>query len=96
MSVLGPAIVQSVAGLSQAEQVAVRDKDRKKTAEPDRKRRPEDAVDIDVDSVQTTEAVRNLKGNADEETAEDRTEQDHYRAQQRKPKPPAPRLDVQG
>ena len=96
MSVLGPALVQSVAGLSQAEQVALRDKDRKKAAAPERKRRPEDAVDIDVDSVQTSEAVRNLKGNADEETAEDRTEQDHYRAQQRKAAGQRPRLDVQG
>lgn len=76
--------------------MAVREKDRKKATEPERKRRPEDAVDIDVDSVQTTEAVRNLKGNADEETAEDRTEQDHYRAQQRKLRAQMPRLDVQG
>lgn len=96
MSVLGPAIVQSVAGLSQAEQVAVRDKDRKKTTEPQRKRRPEDAVDIDVDALTATDAVRNLKGNADEETADDRAEHDHYQAQQRKAKSRTPRLDVQG
>jgi hypothetical protein len=95
MSVFGPAIAQSVAGLSQAEHVVARDKDRKKATQPDGKKRDSDAVEINVETALAADAVRNMKGNADEETAEDRAEHDHYQTASQK-KAERPRLDVQG
>lgn len=86
MSVFGTPAAQSVAGLNQAEKVAAR--------ENEKKREPAKAKDKDsVDLTQTFDAVRNLKGNDQEEAHEDRQEHDHYRTDAGET---GGRLDVEG
>ncbi len=98
MSTLGTSVAQSVAGVSQAEHKAARDIERAKPqprkTKAEQLRRGEDEVELN--QTQSDEAVRNLKGNTDQETADDRERQDHYRPDGRKPEAARPRLDVQG
>lgn len=99
MSLFGTPIVQSVAGAAHAERVAARDADRKKGVAPGTAKRGQDEVEIN--STQAEDGVRSLKGNADEETRDDREEQDHYRPQHAddgdQAHPPRPKhIDVQG
>ncbi len=88
MSIFGTNAAQSVAGLNQAEKLTARENE-KKRANAGSKQRDKDSVDL----VQSLEAVRNLKGNDQEETREDREEHDHYRSD---PGESGPRLDVEG
>lgn len=93
MSILGTPSVQHAAGLTQAEAANARNAEAKKPARaPDRVRRGLD--EVDVSTAQAADAVRSLKGNADEETADDRQEQDHYLPQRDGKAPARPRLDV--
>jgi hypothetical protein len=97
MSLLGTSIAQSVAGITQAERVSVRDADKKRTGKPDRVKRGTD--EVEVETSQATDAVRNLKGNADEETEDDRQQKDHYRPQGVEPAEgieARPHIDVEG
>lgn len=94
MSVFGTNSVQHAAGLNQVEKAIARNADAKKAAKPDARKRPQDEVDIDVQTTQAEDAIRNLKSNTEEETAEDRTSHDHYKSND--PAKKRPRLDVQG
>ncbi len=98
MSTLGTSAAQSVAGASQAEHKAAREIDRAKPAQrqtrAERLRRAEDEVELN--QTQSDEAVRNLKDNRDQEAADDRDRQDHYRPDGKAATDAKPRLDVQG
>jgi hypothetical protein len=95
-----PAIAQSVAGAVAAERTLLRDGDRKRAVgRVDRPRRADDTVEIDAEATaaQAVDAVKNLAGNEQEETSDDRREHNHYDLQPKvKPSPLAKRLDVQG
>ena len=97
MSTLGTSVAQSVAGVSQAEHKATRDIERAKPpvrkSKAEQLRRGEDEVELN--QTQSDEALRNLKGNGDQETADDRDRQDRYRPDGKRPEE-RPRLDVQG
>ncbi len=97
MSTMGTSVAQSVAGVSQAEHKAARDIERARPpvrkTKAEQLRRGEDEVELN--QTQSDEAVRNLKGNTDQETADDRERQDHYRPDGKRPEE-RPRLDVQG
>jgi hypothetical protein len=87
MSALGPGIAQSVAGVNQAERVAARDVDRKKQEKKAGEViRGQDQVDLD--GVETLDAVRSLKGNEQEESGGDRQKKAASEG-------PKPQLDVQ-
>ena len=73
MSAYGTPAAQSVAGLNQAEKTVARANERKRAEEP-RARDLKDSVEL----IQSIDAIRNLKGNEQEETHEDRQEHDHY------------------
>jgi hypothetical protein len=98
MSTFGTSIAQSVAGAPQAERLALRESEKKTPAKPFRLRRGQDELDLEVETAQATDAVRNLKGNAQEETDEDRTGQDHYRPQNLADQSPTDgkHIDIQG
>jgi hypothetical protein len=95
---MGTSVAQSVAGASQAEHKAAREIDRAKPpvrrSKAEQLRRGEDEVELN--QTQSDEAVRNLKDNTDQETADDRAKQDHYRPDGKNPEAARPRLDVQG
>lgn len=95
MSMLGPTGAVHAAGLNQAEKLNARAHEAKKINTPEGRKRAAD--EVDVSTAQSTDAVRNLKSNGDEETADDRQEQDHYRPQKEaEEKPVHKHLDVQG
>jgi len=95
---MGTSVAQSIAGASQAEHKAAREIDRAKPpvrrSKAEQLRRGEDEVELN--QTQSDEAVRDLKDNTDQETADDRARQDHYRPDGKKPEAQRPRLDVQG
>lgn len=89
MSVFGSPIVQGPAGLNQAQRTAVREAEAKKQSQ--RPARARGADEVEVQNAQTTDAVRGLTGNGQEETKSDRRRQsDAPQTQPRKP------LDLQG
>lgn len=98
MSTLGTSVAQSVAGATQAEHQAARDIERAKPpvrkSKAERLRRGEDEVELN--QIQSEEAIRNLKDNTDQETADDRARQDHYRTDGQESGEARPRLDVEG
>lgn len=95
MSMLGPTGAVHAAGLNQAEKLNARAAEVKKTGTPEERKRVQD--EVDVSAVQAADAVRNLKSNADEETADDRQQQDHYRPQKEDDKKTVRKhLDIQG
>ena len=81
---------QTLAGLGQAERVNRANADAKKAGKPTGPKRGAD--EVDVQSAQAADAVRNASGNGDEETAENRKEKGQKEKGGEKP----PRLDVQG
>jgi hypothetical protein len=98
MSTMGTSVAQSVAGATQAEHKAARDIERSKPpvrkSKAERLRRGEDEVELN--QPQAVEAVRNLKDNQDQETADDRERQNHYRSESGGSEAKRPRLDIQG
>lgn len=77
MSIIGPNLAGSVAGAHQQERVEARTREQQK-ATTDRSRRPlRDEFEI-VSDIEQPDAVRALKGNADEEAHEDRQQKNHY------------------
>ncbi len=84
----------SLAGLNQAERANKQNSDAKKVTKPDGRKRAAD--EVDVQTVQSSDAVRALTANGDEETSEDRQGQDNYNTKKDAPKAAPPRLDVQG
>jgi hypothetical protein len=94
MSSLGANVAQSVSALGQAQ----RTESAKKRAREDTKaraRRPEHEDEVVVE-VETLRAVRDLKGNDQEETHEDREATTQYRPDGSLPDKPHPHIDVQG
>lgn len=96
MSMFGTTSTQHIAALNQVERVNARNTEAKRAAKPDARKRPEDAVEIDVQTVQSADAVRGLKGNTQEETAEDRQAHGRPNEQTKKKAARVPRLDLQG
>ncbi|MGQ0628541.1 MAG: hypothetical protein ACT4PL_10635 [Phycisphaerales bacterium] len=95
MSRIGTSVTQSIAGAVQAEQAASRDKARK-TATSKPSRRVEDSVELKVPDTEGPEAARRLRGNSDEETAQDRREHPGYAKPNKPVKPAAKRIDLEG
>ena len=91
MTAFGPSVSQSVAGVQQAAAQRLRASEKERQSERTRERaRRQDEVELSVDQVELAEAVRNLKGNEEEEAHEDRQQ----RAQ---PGPlPGGRVDLTG
>jgi DNA invertase Pin-like site-specific DNA recombinase len=91
----GSNIAQSVAGLSQAERAEVREKQRAEAAKAKPRNREGDAVIVNTEAA---EAIRNLKGNGEEEAQEDRQQKAGYSPTGTAPTDPAarPHLDIQG
>lgn len=95
MTSFGPQVAQSVAGSSQAERIAARDVQRKRPEESrPTKARAADQVDLEVENVESLDAVRGLKGNEQEESGADRQRRHAYGpgAQPKRDQPPS--LDV--
>lgn len=77
----GPANLQSLANLPQAEQIRAKDAQRRSDASasrPGMRPRGKDELVVSPDSVEAIESARNLKGNADEESHQDRREHSAY------------------
>jgi len=95
-------VTQSLAGGENANRVASRDAARKKSPAgilpPPVKE--EDRLDLKTDGNAGPEAARRLRGNADEETSQDRRENPAYsrgpKRGQGKPGDPKARIDLQG
>ena len=96
MSIFSSSAAQSIANRVQGDKAALRETERKKLSKPPTANRGEDEVDLSVENTTTTGAVRNLKGNGDEETHDDRQQQDHYQAPHADKTNARPRLDIEG
>ena len=96
MPIIGSHLAQSVAAVPVAERAAVRNAPRKVERASVRKH-SDDEVLVEPTSVEAAEAVRNLAGNDQEESHQDRQEHGGYTAEGRlTPDADAPRLDVRG
>lgn len=96
MGVYGTNLGQSIAGLNNAER-AVRDAAPKEAQKPAGRRTRPDQPDEIVVSTETIDAVRNLKGNTQEEAHEDRREHPAYTpGGQLSSDPKSKRVDLQG
>ncbi len=91
MSVFGSPNIQSVAGLNQAERTKNRDAERKKQAQEPTRTRGTD--EVEVQSSQTTDAVRDPDGNERDEASSDRKRQGQSSSP---PETDRSRLDVRG
>lgn len=89
MSIVGSNLAQSVAAINAAQRAQSKEKERAESARPRDTRSFEDAYE--ATKVEAAEAVRNLKGNDQEETHEDRQEHAGY-----DPRLPKKHLDVEG
>jgi hypothetical protein len=97
VSIFSSSSAQSIANRVQGDKAAARPADKAKAARPNAgPGRGEDELDLSVENTMTAGAVRNLKGNGDEETHDDRQQQDHYQAPHAEDAKPRPRLDIQG
>ena len=83
-------MAQSVAGTQQAALNRLRGTEREKDAEKTRERRKNDP-NLRVDEVELTEAVRDLKGNTEEEAQDDRQQHAAY-----KPPSDGHHIDLEG
>ena len=90
-----PIIQQAFAGAAQqADRVQPRDP--KKAERPtERFKRDGDSADLPVTEVEAAEAIRDAKGNDQEEAHEDRQQQGLYEQRGKKPED-RPRIDVEG
>lgn len=85
ISAFGTPSINPIAGLHQAERVAARESEKKKSVKPAGRTRDEDQLDLHVQTAAADDAVQGLSGNGREETLADRRKQDGYRPQQTKP-----------
>lgn len=98
MTGFGPTLASSIAGAPQSERQAVTRTNREDRDRARARKNEQDETDPEVDRVELTDAVRNLKDNAQEEAQEDRREHPQY-GQGGKLKRPAEghaRLDLEG
>lgn len=97
MDPIGNSIASSVAGVSQQERIASRDRARQAGGDKDRFRRALDEAELTTTQVEAAEAVRSAKGNDSEESHEDRQQRgDFDETPPAHPAPPKPRLDING
>lgn len=96
MSVFSSSAAQSIANRVQGDKVAARSNEKKAKPNGPTPGRGEDELDLSVENALTGGAVRNLKGNADEETHDDRAQQDHYTPPKDAQEPRRAHIDVQG
>lgn len=94
MTILPSAVVTSLAASQAAPTPAVRRADRDQAERRKIRRRERDEFVSSAPDVDSEEALRNLKGGADEEEREDAKRRQHYATPA--PEAPAPRLDVAG
>jgi hypothetical protein len=88
-------VAQSVSGLSQAEKIEAREKRPEKPTAAQRRTRKDETDLVTVDT-ETADAVRDLKGNDQEEAREDRQEHPAYDGQGTVKGEARARLDVEG
>ncbi len=80
MDPISTSIASSVAGAKQSENAQARES--KRAESPSKRfRQLLDNVELTVEETEQADAVRSAKGNADEESHEDRQEHGHYDAQ---------------
>lgn len=96
VSVFGTNLGQSIAGAGQAERIASREKNADRTQAPAARRTRPDQPDEVVVSVELADAVKNLKGNNQEETREEHQERPAYGQDGASKDEPPKRIDVQG
>lgn len=98
MDLVGLPIASSIAGASQAERQASRDAQKVEEKRPARRfRRLGDDAELNVTPTESVEAVRDAKGNDQEESHEDRQEHSAaYDAQGHTTRETRPHLDVEG
>lgn len=99
MDAVGPTIAASVAGLTGAERIAAREKAKESKRIDDRFKRSLDQAELTVTGVEEAEAIRNAKGNDQEEAHEDHQAALLYEAEQlamQKAQLNKPRLDIEG
>ncbi len=96
MSLIPTNVVQSLAGLTQAEKIEARDKRPAQTKATARRATQDEYEHVAVET-ETAEAVRGLAGNHQEEAREDRQEHPHYNKQGALGGELSPRsIDIQG
>lgn len=98
MDLVGLPIASSIAGASQAERQAARDTQKAEEKRPARRfKRLGDDADLNVTPTESVDAVRDAKGNDQEESHEDRQEHSPaYDAQGHACRSNRPHLDVEG
>lgn len=95
VSTFGTNPAQGIAGLGHAQRAQAAAADRKERIKPAARRTTGDQLDLSLDATQAADAIRSLKGNADEETREDR--QEHLPGPKTpSPRQPPQRLDLNG
>lgn len=93
MSAFGTPIVNPVGGPNPIERTA-RDAERRRALKVDGRRR--DGDEVEINSVQATDPIRNLKSNDQEEAADDRQGHPGYDPKkQPKPNDERPSIDIQ-
>lgn len=98
MSVIGNGVAQSVAGAIPAGAAASREIERRKEEKKAVAKRTEDLAELTVETTQTTEAVRPVAGNEQEEAHEDHRATGGYNPSGSVPAadPASRRIDLQG
>ena len=85
----------AIAAAAQAERARTRESFRQRASKPTAVRRAEDELDLDVTSVETVDAVRDLADNSQEDAHQDHREHPAYGPPARKPDT-HPTIDVEG
>lgn len=97
MSIFSASSAEAVTNRVKADQAARASTARRVVRPAQATARAEDELLLSVEDGANVSTTRSLKGNADQETADDREQQDHYNTPHNPPTPPErPRLDVEG
>lgn len=96
MDPIGTPLASAAAGSANAERVAARDAARQRGGIRDGFKRALDEAELTTTETESAEAIRSMKGNAEEEAREDRQEHAHYEVEVADDKAKKkPRLDVE-
>lgn len=96
MSTFGTPPPVNLASLGAAQRIATTQTERKERKKEPAKRVTSDQLDIAVDATETTDAVRSLKDNSQEEAKEDHQQNPGYTHDGKSAPPSRPRLDLNG